>query len=44
MKFSQQKAALVVGDMISFGLLSISDIAPQHHNKIKYLDTQVFEL
>lgn len=44
LKFSQQKAALVVGDMISFGLLSISDIAPQHHNKIKYLDTQVFEL
>lgn len=44
LKYSQQKAALIVGDMISFGLLSISDVPANHHNKIKFLDTQVFKI
>lgn len=44
LKYSQQKAALIVGDMISFGLLSISDIPAEHHNKIKFLDTQTFKI
>lgn len=44
LKYSQQKAALIVGDMISFGLLSISDIPPEHHNMIKFLDTQTFKI
>lgn len=44
LKYSQQKAALIVGDMISFGLLSISDIPAEHHNMIKFLDTQTFKI
>ncbi|KAK8438832.1 hypothetical protein ACI3LY_001103 [Candidozyma auris] len=44
LKYSQQKAALIVGDMISFGLLSINDIRPEHHNLIKFLDTRTFDI
>lgn len=44
LKYAQQKAALILGDMISFGLLSISDVAPEHHNSIKFLDSQTFEV
>lgn len=44
LKYTQQKAALIVGDMISFGLLSISDVAPEYHNTIKFLDTQILEI
>lgn len=44
LKYTQQKAALIAGDMISFGLLSITDIPLNHHNLIKFLDTQTFEI
>lgn len=44
LKYSQQKAALIVGDMISFGLLSINEVRPEHHNIIKFLDTRTFEI
>lgn len=44
LKYTQQKAALIIGDMISFGLLSISDVAPQYHNTIKFLDTQCLDI
>lgn len=44
LKYAQQKAALIAGDMISFGLLHISDIAPEHHNMIKFLDTKAFDI
>lgn len=44
LKYSQQKAALILGDMISFGLLNISDVPEEHHNKIKFLDTQTFNV
>lgn len=43
-KYSQQKAALVVGDMISFGLLNISEVPAKYHNTIKFLDTQTFDI
>ncbi|SGZ47017.1 CIC11C00000002051 [Sungouiella intermedia] len=44
LKYTQQKSALVIGDMISFGFLSISDVAPEYHNIIKFLDSQAYEL
>lgn len=44
LKYTQQKAALVLGDMISFGFLSISDVAPEYHNIIKFLDSQAFDI
>ncbi|EEQ41114.1 putative choline kinase [Clavispora lusitaniae] len=44
LKYTQQKAALIAGDFISFGLLSISDIDPKYHNVIKFLDTQVLDV
>ncbi|OBA19400.1 kinase-like protein [Metschnikowia bicuspidata var. bicuspidata NRRL YB-4993] len=44
LKYSQQKAALIVGDLVSFGLLPISDIAPRNHNMIKFLDTKSFDV
>lgn len=44
LKYTQQKAALIMGDMISFGLLSISDVAAKYHNTIKFLDTQVLDV
>lgn len=44
LKYSQQKAALIAGDMISFGLLSIDQIRPEHHNLIKFLDTRTFDI
>lgn len=44
LKYSQQKATLIVGDMISFGLLSVSDISPEYRGMIKFLDTQVFDI
>ncbi|KAF3986392.1 hypothetical protein FT663_04909 [Candidozyma haemuli var. vulneris] len=44
LKYSQQKAALIAGDMISFGLLSINNIRPEHHNLIKFLDTRTFDI
>lgn len=44
LKYSQQKAALIAGDLISFGLLHISDIAPENHNIIKFLDTKTFDI
>ncbi|GEQ70285.1 hypothetical protein JCM33374_g3961 [Metschnikowia sp. JCM 33374] len=44
LKYSQQKAALIAGDLISFGLLHISDIASENHNIIKFLDTKTFDI
>lgn len=44
LKYSQQKACLIMGDMVSFGLANISDIAPQYHNLIKFLDAKVFDI
>lgn len=44
LKYAQQKAALILGDMISFGLTSISDTKPEYHNIIKFLPTQVFDI
>lgn len=44
LQYAQQKAALIVGDMVSFGLLSITDIAPHQHNLIKFLDTRMFDI
>ncbi|KAM9933884.1 hypothetical protein OXX80_006506 [Metschnikowia pulcherrima] len=44
LKYSQQKASLIAGDLISFGLLHISDIAHENHNIIKFLDTKTFDI
>lgn len=44
LKYSQQKAALVMGDMISFGFASISEVAPEYHNIIKFLDSQAYDV
>lgn len=44
LKYTQQKAALILGDMISFGFVQISDIKPEYHNIIKFLDTQAFDI
>lgn len=44
LKYAQQKAALVLGDMISFGFLSISEVAPEYQNLIKFLDSQVYDV
>lgn len=44
LKYTQQKAALVLGDMISFGFVSINDVAPEYHNIIKFLDSQAFDI
>lgn len=44
LKYSQQKAALILGDMISFGFVSISDVDPKYHNLIKFLDSQAFPI
>lgn len=44
LKYAQQKAALILGDMISFGFLTISDVAPEYHNIIKFLDSQAYDI
>lgn len=43
-KYSQQKAGLIIGDMVSFGLLNISEVPAKFHNSIKFLDTQKFDV
>lgn len=43
-KYAQQKAALVLGDMILFGLLTIAEVDPKFHNVIKFLDTHTFDI
>lgn len=43
-KYSQQKAAIVIGDLIGLGLISKSDIDVPYHNIIKYLDCNLFDI
>lgn len=43
-KYSQQKAALAVGDMISLGLLDLNQVNPGCQDMVKYLDCSFFTL
>lgn len=44
LKYAQQKAALIAGDLISFGLLDKASIDARYQNIIKFLDTTTFEI
>lgn len=44
LKYTQQKAALIAGDMIQFGLLDIEEIKPENRGMIKYLDAKMFDI
>lgn len=43
-KYAQQKAALAVGDLISFGLLNTLDIHPDYRHLVKHVGTELFDL
>lgn len=44
LKYSQQKIALILGDLIQFGLLKKEDINESYVDEIKWLDTELFEI
>ncbi|KAK6465373.1 choline kinase [Scheffersomyces coipomensis] len=44
LKYSQQKIALVMGDLIQFGFLSKDDIDEKYHSIIKVLDTKLYDI
>lgn len=43
-KYSQQKASLAIGDLISLGILHESEVNTTCHELIKYLDCSFFDL
>ncbi|ODV78597.1 choline kinase [Suhomyces tanzawaensis NRRL Y-17324] len=44
LKYSQQKSALIVGEMIGLGLLEKEDIDEKYWDLIKYLDCKAYDL
>ncbi|RLV91827.1 Choline kinase [Spathaspora sp. JA1] len=44
LKYSNQKVALIMGDLIQFGLIDKKDIEEKYWNDIKYLDCAPFKL
>lgn len=43
-KYAQQKAALAVGDLISFGILEAKDVLPEYRPLIKQVGSKLFDL
>ncbi|CAH2354002.1 choline kinase [[Candida] railenensis] len=44
LKYSQQKIALILGDLIQFGLFSKSDLSEENLAKVKWLDVNLFDV
>lgn len=44
LKYSKEKAGLILGDMVAFGFVGLADVKPEYHSSVKYLDAQDFDL
>lgn len=44
LKYSQQKSAVIIGDLIGFGLLDQSSVDAKYHDIIKHLDCNFYDI